>query len=277
MEDNLSVFNSNVDIDDTSFNSMKDLIKKELNFDSYQYNDNFLKRRLTVRIKANNLDSLKSYIPIFSASVSEKELLLKNLTIHVTEFFRDKTFWEYCKNTFFPGLIKELKGKKINIWSAGCSSGQEAISILITFLELDPSLKNNILITGTDISVSILDAAKKAEYDSYGAKGISEELIEKYFIKKDDLIILKDEFRNNFRFQKHDILQDYHLKNMDALFFRNTVIYFSKEAKDKLYKNIYDSLNNSSYLILGKTEVLSGNARDLFSIYDSLERVFLKK
>jgi len=265
-----------INFDDESLKYVKKIIKDKINFQSEKYNDNFLKRRLSVRIKANNLLSCKEYIP-FLHDNNELEELKKNLTIHVTEFFRDSSFWKFCSSDFFLDTLKNIKNRKIRIWSAGCSSGQEAISILITFLEIDEKLKDRIHIIGTDISNEILSKAKEARYDSYGMKGLTDEIIDKYFSREGEEVIFKEEYRSNFDFFRHDILDDKHLENIDILFFRNTVIYFSKEAKEKLYHNIYDSLNKDSFLILGKTETISGPARDLFKIYNGIERIYVRE
>lgn len=265
-------------IDETGFENLKKSVKEKLNFDSYQYSNNFLKRRFIVRLNANQIKSYQEYKELFEQDINEQAALKKNLTIHVTEFFRDKSMWDYCKDDFFPKVLDLYKHKgKINIWSAGCSTGQEAISILITFLEINPDLINKIKINCTDISVSTIHAAELAEYDEMSIKGMPQNLLEKYFDKKEDNYSLKFQYRGNLNYKLHDILQDQPLDNMDIIFFRNTVIYFSIESKDILYKKLYTNMNTPSFLILGKTETLTGGSREFFGVYNSIERIFDKK
>lgn len=264
--------------DNDSFASLKKTIKEVLGFESEQYSDNFIKRRISIRMRANNISSYDEYKELFKDKKDEQQILLKNLTIHVTEFFRDESFWNFCKEKFFKeALILFSHKKTINIWSAGCSSGQEAVSILISFLEINKDVKDRLNIICTDISNDILDKAKNFEYeDPYETKGLKEEAINKYFTREKEKLTLKEEYTLNFKFIKHDLLKDPLIKDADIVLLRNTVIYFSKAAKENLYLNIYNAMNTPSFFIIGKTETLIGPAREKFGIYESKERIFKK-
>jgi chemotaxis methyl-accepting protein methylase len=264
-------------VEERNFQILKDVIKEKLNFDSDKYAENFLKRRILVRQNFTGILDYKDYSNLLKDNEEEQKKLLKNLTIHVTEFFRDKQLWDYCKDTFFPDILNMFKDKnEIIIWSAGCSSGQEAISILITFLEIDPQLNNKIKIICTDISEKILIEAREARYEESSIKGLSSSHFNKYFDKEENYYILKLEYRKNFEFRQHDLLQEKPLKNTNLLFFRNTVIYFSKESKEETYKKFYDEIPTPFFLILGKTETINGDVRNLFKVYNSLERIYTK-
>lgn len=260
------------------FLKLKKTIKDLLKFESEKYTDSFIKRRISVRMRATNINNYNDYEEFFKDNKNEQEEMLKNLTIHVTEFFRDSSFWEECKNKFFKDIIKTFEKKQtINIWSAGCSSGQEAASILIIFLEINPNLKNRINIICTDISEEILKKAEKFEYDkTFEIRGLTSEIMNKYFIDAGETLKLKNEYKTNFKFIKHDILKEKFIPEIDAIFLRNTVIYFSKETKDSLYEKIYEHLSNNGFFILGKTETLIGNARAKFKVYNAKERIFQK-
>ena len=260
------------------FSKLKTTIKDSLKFESEKYSDTFIKRRISVRMRATGISNYNDYESFFKDDKKEQEEMKKNLTIHVTEFFRDDSFWEQCKNSFFRDILKIFeKNQKINIWSAGCSSGQEAVSILITFLEINKNSKNKINIICTDISEEILKKAEKFEYDKiFEIRGLRPEIIVKYFDDHGETLKLKEEYKSNFKFIKHDILKERFIDNIDVIFLRNTVIYFSKETKDALYEKIYDHLDNQGFFILGKTETLTGPAREKFKVYDSKERIFQK-
>lgn len=267
------------EIEELQFIMLKNTIKNVLGFESDGYTTNFLKRRISVRMRAKNIQTYKEYEELFKENQDEQKHLLKNLTIHVTEFFRDEIFWDVCKERAFKDFLNIFSQKKtINIWSAGCSSGQEAVSILITFLEINPRVKQRINIIGTDICEDTLSKARKFEYEEpFGTKGLKKEIAEKYFIRNKEhgeKLCLKEEYRSNFVFLNLDILKDNPIKDIDILFLRNTVIYFSKETKEKLYMQLYNSLNTPSFFILGKTEMLTGIAREKFLVYDSKERIF---
>lgn len=265
------------DLNEESYNSLLGTIKWAMDFETDKYSSKFLKRRIFVRLRATGLKSYKEYEKLIISNKYEQLQLLKNLSINVTEFFRDVEFWQFCYGDFFIRIITLLsKKKKIRIWSAGCSSGQEAISILITFLELNKRLKEKILIFCTDINEEILKKARNAEYDAFGMKGLSDEIIDKYFMRNEETVKLKQFYKSNFIFLQHDVLKDKPIENIDVIFCRNTVIYFAKESKENLYLKLYDSLKFPTFFVLGKTETLTGKARLLFKIYNVQERIFEK-
>ncbi|MBR9675674.1 hypothetical protein GOV05_01560 [Candidatus Woesearchaeota archaeon] len=258
--------------------NLKITIKHLFKFDSDGYSDNFLERRLSARLADFGISSYRIYDMLLRRSELEQKKLLKSLTVHVTEFFRDKSFWEFGKIMFFKGLIELYQNNhRIKVWSAGCSSGQEPISILIAFLELDKNVYEKLEIIATDVNHNILSYAKKYTYDEFETKGMSKEILEKYFDKKDESYTLKKEYQRKINYFEHDILNDPPIKNVQVLFCRNTVIYFSMAAKEKLYAKLYyESLRNPGYFVMGKTEGLLGEAKDLFKAFDLRERIFEK-
>lgn len=265
-------------LSEDSFQQLLSFLKDNLNFESFQYSPAFVKRRILVRMRATRTKLYGEYQAFLSKSEEEQAVLLKNLSINVTEFFRDVDFWQFCYENLFLKIMLKFKDKNtIRIWSAGCSTGQEATSILIAFLEIDPNLKNKIKIIGTDINEKIVERARAAEYGDFDTKGLSEEIMQKYFYKKDELLCLKDEYKSNLEFKKHDLLKDDSLTDIDVIFCRNTVIYFNKESKENLYVRFFESLKKPSFFVLGKTETLTGPARDLFKNYNVRERVFIKE
>ena len=130
--------------DKENFKIMKKKVTELLSFDCSKYTDNFLERRFEVRLRKNNLDSYGDYLQILKKSKEEQLLLKKELTIHVTHFFRDKEFWKEFRENIISKITENKKRdniKNIRIWSAGCSSGEEPISIAICLHE---KLRDNI-------------------------------------------------------------------------------------------------------------------------------------
>ena len=141
-------------------------IYKETGLDCKQYKDNYLKRRINVRVRALNVESYHDYMRILDNNPDEYDLLLDKLTINVTQFFRDTTVFKAVRNTVLPALISDKKKgnkKLIRIWSAGCASGEEPYTISILLHEVLGSDINNFMISiyATDIDDAVMAKAKK--------------------------------------------------------------------------------------------------------------------
>lgn len=261
---------------------IKTRVTRLLKFDCSQYTDNFLKRRFEVRLRKNNIDTYFNYLKLLEDSKNEQAALKKELTIHVTHFFRDKEFWQVFKDSIIPKLIEHKKStgaRSIKIWSAGCSSGEEPLSIAICFNE---KLRNEInefkiTISGTDYDQEIIAKARQAYYDEHQFNETDRNIKQRYFTKTgDNRYHANSTIQSMINYGVGDILKDAMPRNTDIIFCRNTVIYFNAEAKSGLYVKFYDILNNGGFFIMGKTEFLNGPAREVFCIENSRERIYHK-
>ena len=153
------------DIDE--FDLLKIHVQNLLGFNTLQYKDSYLRRRFDSRLRLLNLDSYHDYWEILRKDQEEQKHLLDELTINVTEFFRDNSVYAILQDEIFPQLIKQKTGK-ILIWSAGCSDGKEAYSIAmiaIKKLGKDKAL-DRVEILATDIDKNCLDRGIKGVYKS---------------------------------------------------------------------------------------------------------------
>jgi chemotaxis protein methyltransferase CheR len=260
---------------------LKEKIRQLRIFDTDQYNNSFLVRRLHSRLVALKMSSYKKYIHLIETSPNERKLLAQELTIHVTNFFRDRSMWSLFTELVLPELIRqkrEISSKKIDILSAGSSTGEEPISIAICLHEaLGNSAKNwNIKILGVDIDAESIEKAHQGIYDEISFKETPQFLIAKYFDKIDERNYTPKKFiKDNITYRKYDVF-NLSSGSFDVIFCRNTVIYFDLKAKSTLYENFYKMLNNNGFLIIGKTEILHGRARDMFQVFDDVERIYVK-
>jgi chemotaxis protein methyltransferase CheR len=265
--------------DPEEFETIKFTIKNIIGFNTTQYSDKFLARRIDVRLRALGLNSYLGYIKILYQNPNERKLMNQELTIHVTHFFRDKSMWTSFKNELIPKLIINKKNKIINVFSAGCSSGEEALSIAISFVEaLGENLGGyTINIIAVEIEENTLNKAKIGIYDEIQFKEMDDEIKEKYFIKiKAGKYKAKKIITNLVKYEVNDFLSSLNPSKMDIIFCRNTVIYFSLKTKIKLYDDFYNKLVDHGFLILGKTEILHGHAKEKFDIFNSYERIYQK-
>ena len=273
-----------VNLDEFEF--LKRQVQNLLGFNTLQYKDSYLERRFNARLRMLHLDNYHAYWEILKKDQEEQEKLLQELTINVTEFFRDNSVYEVFQNDVFPQIFKQKSGK-IRIWSAGCSDGKEAYSIAMIALKQlgEHQAANRVEIIATDIDRDCLNKGINGVYES--RPGIAQTDIEKqlmfigtperFFDINGDIYTVKPTVKKLVSFQYHDLISGPKKKNFDIIFCRNVVIYFKRELQEKLYMDYYNALNPGGFFIMGKTETLSGKARELFIPYNSRERIFIKK
>ncbi len=244
-----------------------------------KYSLTFLKRRFIIRMNATGKKTYGEYERYLRMNPEEKHNLHAELTINVTNFFRDIDSWDFFKKELIPDLIKK-KHKNIRIWCAGCSSGDEVYSVIISFYQaLNDNLRDiKLVVNGVDLDPRIIKIAKTGVILDHHQKEISDETLKKYFEKRGGYYYVKDFIQRHADFKLGDILTTRIPKSYyDVIICRNTVIYFAVESKIKLYEKFFEALPLDGYLFLGKTENLFGPARELFSVVNAKQKVYQKK
>lgn len=273
----------NPDIKDLEYwDRLKKKIKTLGIFNSDDYSNPFLVRRVECRMRVLNLDSYSKFGEVLAESEDERKKLLKELTIHVTHFFRDNSVFDVIKKEVLPILI-ELKRKKndhkLKIWCAGCSSGEEAYTMAIVLKEfLGSKFKEyDITFIATDIDKASVERAKQGIYEAAQFKETYPEYISKYFDKEDELYKVKKELRDIIEFKQGNILSVVKPKQLDIILCRNVVIYFDKGTKEKLYGELFNNMINGGFFIMGKTETILGPSRENFQIFNGVEKIYFKE
>ena len=245
-----------------------ELTKIDLN----SYKERQMKRRIDSLIAKHKFDGFASYV---RAIKSDKELFedfVNYLTINVSEFYRNPDQWKNLENEIYPYLINTF-GRQLNIWSAACSTGDEPYSLVMTLSKFLPL--NNIKIIATDIDKQVLELAKAGLYSKKSVENLPKEYIDKYMTKVGEKNYkVNDEVKRCVEFRQHNLLKDDYPTNCDMIVCRNVVIYFTDEAKNKIYKNFNNSLKKDGILFVGSTEQII-NYRDLN--YSSVKSFFYKK
>ena len=265
--------------DETEFAELKTIIKKKLGFNCDGYKQAHLKRRLAVRLRANNSQTYREYAITLLRNENEIEKLKETLTVNVTELFRNPETYEAFRNTVLPELVREKgAGMKINVWSAGCSNGEEPYSIAIMLREFlgYRANKYNISILGTDIDDDSIKTAERGIFKQKQIEKISKERLDRFFKKIGDDYVLAEEITDMVHFKHHDMISGPRMYGFDIIFCRNVTIYFDKNQQEMLYMDFYDSLNEGGYFLMGKTETLFGKAGELFKPVDIKERIYRK-
>jgi len=266
--------------EDLDFAVLLNRIRKVRGLDCGHYKDKCLKRRIAVRMRANKVATYRDYVLVLKKDPSEYDRLLDALTINVSSFFRDRGTFNIIEDAVLPQLIssKQERNKKIiRIWSAGCATGEEPYSLAICLRELLGDRIDDLIISiyATDIDDGSLQKARLAEYDAQALREVEENRVRKYFTCNGQYTV-KTGVKDLVKFKRHDLISDRPLTHLDLILCRNVVIYFSRALQDKLFQNFHDGLNPGSYLVIGRTETLTGRTSKMFRPVDIRERVYQK-
>lgn len=235
------------------------------------YKERQMKRRIDSLIKKNGFDGYDAYVKALKNDTLIYEEFINYLTINVSEFFRNTTQWEVLEGNIFPYLFDKF-GKKVKIWSAACSTGDEPYSLAMVLSRFIPL--SQIQIIATDIDKQILAKAKQGIYNEKSIAGVPKEFKDKYFEKVGSSYRVSDEIKKCITFKQHNLLKDAYPDNLDLIVCRNVLIYFTEDAKAGIYKNFNKSLKNEGILFVGSTEQIIQAQRYNF---ETVKSFFYKK
>lgn len=194
-----------------------------------------------------------------------KEQVVDAMTTNETLWFRDIHPFEILRNRLLPELSEQKRTQRLRIWSAACSTGQEPYSISMVIDEYKQghpgAFPGGEEILATDISTTVLEQARKGEYEMLAlGRGLSEERLHRYF----DAVPggswrIKPAIKNRVNFRSLNLLESYAaLGQFDLVFCRNVLIYFSSDVKLEILRKIHRQLRPGGYLLLGASESLAG-------------------
>lgn len=215
------------------------------------YKERQMKRRIESLIARKGHKDFESF---YNAMKKDNELLrtfISYLTINVSEFYRNPAQWELFEKQMIPYLEKNF-GRRINIWSAACSTGDEPYTIAMILSKHYPL--NQIKIMATDIDEDVLAFAKEGVYSAKSVAGLPKDLLSKHFKQDDGNYVINDDIKKCIDFKKHNLLKDRYPVNMHMIVCRNVVIYFTDEAKDEVYTKFHNTLVKDGILFIGNTE-----------------------
>jgi len=230
-----------------------------------------LEARIRKRLKILSMSSFGEYCEyIFSPHGVETELIhmIDVITTNKTDFFREPVHFDYLTQIAIPELLNssvhDMK-RKIKLWSAGCSTGEEPYTLAIVLSEFkEKKSEFNFTILATDISTEVLQKAAKGIYDMEKVEGIPVILKHKYLMKNKDknkkFVRVVPELRTIINFRRLNLMDsDFGIKEqLDIIFCRNVIIYFDRVTQERLLNKFYRQLNFGGYLFMGHSETLHG-------------------
>lgn len=266
--------------DEKALSRILNQINRVTGFDARQYQAPTLKRRLERRLLATKSKSFKEYLALLKKDPSESHKFLDDLSINVSDFFRDRRIFITLKEKILPNLLKEISvnnGKGIRIWSIGCAKGQEPYSLAIILKDTMENEKKelNISIHATDINEALLKHASKGFYQKKEMKNVPKKYLDKYFAKMNkNEFQTKENIRKLIKFRQHNIISEDILGKFHLILCRNLFIFFTPELQKKTFNKIHSSLKKDGILVLGTAETpKDGN---LFRNLSSRDHIYQK-
>lgn len=259
-------------------NSLVDLIRNTQDFDFGNYSAASFKRRVTRIMHLQKL-SLFDLRTLLTNDQDYFESFLIEITVNVTEMFRDPLFYKSLALNVIPYLRSY---QRIKVWNAGCSTGEELYSYAILFSE--ENLYDRSFFYGTDINNDVLSQARSGIYDLQKMKQNSENFqktgtlrtLSDFYTAKYDAAIINHSLQKNVLFSVHNLASDGVFNEFQVISCRNVLIYFNPELQMKVIELFYNSLANFGFLCLGSKETLRSTEIGRFKVIDKKNNIYQK-
>jgi two-component system, chemotaxis family, CheB/CheR fusion protein len=268
----------NVDENDPDFEELLEHLKRSRGFDFSAYKRSSLSRRVEKRMQAAGIDSYSGYTDYLEAHPQEFTQLFNTILINATSFFRDSEMWEFIASDIIPRLLElQNDDASIRIWSAGCSSGEEAYSLAMLLADaLRPEeFGDRVKIYATDVDEEALSQGRAATYSDDSIRAVPEPMVQKYFERINGRSVFRREFRRCVIFGRHDLILDPPISRIMLLVCRNTLMYFNAEVQQRILERFHFGIGEGGFLFLGKAEMLLTRS-NAFTPIDLKKRVFGK-
>ena len=255
------------------------ILKNASGIDFTYYKRSTILRRIERRMLVTHSSTLAEFARLLGDSNDEVNILIREILIGVTNFFRDAPFFEKIKyNAIYKIVERTNETDPIRVWSAGCSTGEEAYSIAILFQEVldELQVKRDIKIFATDVDRRAIEQASKGIYSENIIDDVTPDRLSHFFIKQNDQYIISKPIRRMIVFAPHNMFSDPPFGKLDMIICRNVMIYFQPVLRRGLFAIFHSALKNNGYLFLGKSETASEYA-NLFKPVCGPEKIYLHK
>lgn len=228
-------------------------------------------KKIHTRVQTLKIPTYESYCDFLNGETEQSESewreLIRQITISETYFMRDKGHIHLLQNNILPELIQSQQAHKtLRIWSAGCSTGEEAYSLAILLHELIPDIQNwRLRIIGSDLNSEVVQKARQAIYGDWSLRSLTTKQKSLYFTQQGALWRLQDHICKMVSFYSNNLVDDGFVQygsdfyNFDLILCRNVFIYFAPKAIEKVLHRFYTALKSNSYLITGHMELHGQN------------------
>ena len=255
------------------------ILKNASGIDFTYYKRSTILRRVERRMLVTHTASLTDFARLLGDNPEEVNILVKEILIGVTNFFRDPAFFEKLKyNAIYKIVERARENEPIRVWSAGCSTGEEAYSIAILFREVMEELQvtRDVKIFATDVDSRAIEQAGRGLFSENIVDDVTPDRLSRFFIKQNDQYQISKEIRRMIVFATHNMFSDPPFGKLDLISCRNVMIYFQPVLRRGLFAIFHSALKHNGFLFLGKSET-AGEYVNLFKPVCSAEKIYIHK
>ncbi len=259
--------------DDRDFEAIRTLVKSLTGINLTTQKRELVYGRLAVRLRALGVRAFREYRQIVAEDPDEQIRMCNAITTNLTAFFREPHHFEHLRDEVLPAHREQAGQRRLRIWSAGCSTGEEPYSIAMTLLEALPEVHSwNVRILATDLDSDVLNTAAIGKYPAERVKGLSAGRLRRFFNEQRQdhgtcVYAVRPEVRRLVTFKQLNLMEPLPMPGpLDVIFCRNTVIYFDKDTQRELFARIAPLQRPGDLLYLGHSESLLSVSNDYESI-----------
>lgn len=243
------------------FEFIRDMVGERTGIVLSDHKENMVYGRLTRRIRQLRLSSFREYINLLSQDEGDELIEFTNaLTTNLTAFFREPHHFEYLAKTVVPLLLSKRNNRRLRIWSAGCSTGEEPYTLAMVLMESIQNIGSwDVKILATDLDSNVVAKGKSGIYSADRITGITKSRQSKWFRhdKASGQVMVNDALKDIITFKQLNLLHQWPMNGpFDIIFCRNVIIYFNKDTQGKLFDRYASILAPDGYLFVGHSETL---------------------
>jgi two-component system CheB/CheR fusion protein len=260
------------------FQAVTDLLRAGTGIDFSLYRQTTVRRRVLRRLAVLRQGSLGDYVEHVKENPDEVHALAQDILIRVTRFFRDPEAFDVLSRKVFPALIRKTpRDRAARMWVAGCSTGEEAYSIAICFLEVAEQMQSHVplQVFATDINEAAIEKARHGAYIDNIAADVSPERLSRFFVRAGREFQIGRRLRDLCIFSRHDLLNDPPFSRMGLVSCRNVLIYLDA-MQEYAFSRFHFALNPGGFLLLGKSET-AASSPGLFAPVDKGARLYVRQ
>jgi len=232
------------------YEAFKQRVRRKSGIDLSLYKEQQMHRRLRAMVERAGAATFCDYFALMDRDPSEWAHFLDRMTINVSELFRNPEKWEELRTVTLPALLQ--RRRSLRVWSAGCSFGAEPYSLAMLLEDLAPAGRHYLL--ATDIDAQILERAREGVFTETDVVNVPPAYRRKWLLPHPKGLQVVPALRERVTFRRHNLLADPFEKDFDLIVCRNVVIYFTEDAKQRLYERFRDALAPGGSVFVGGTE-----------------------
>lgn len=245
---------------DAEFDTFRKVIYDQSGITFSATNRSILDGRLKENLREKQIATVGEYYKLIMSDEKEMKQMLDSVTTNLTRFFRNQPHFDALVNYVIPRIIEQKRktgDQRINIWSAGCSTGEEPYTLAMILCDtLPPPYRFNIM--ASDISLKSLMVGQQGFYPDSRVTGIPPKYLTRFFKKVEKGYQATPELMSHIKFDYHNLRNDSGVRNFDVVFCRNVLIYFDEPAQKAVIDRFYNAMAAHSYLFIGHSESLFG-------------------